>query len=126
MYHIAGSIMQSTSAPTGSFLAADGLHASETFRGKLCRYLFPRNLLKEPHGDVYLERSILRDNVETLRRHSGHYFRVHAVLTGALAASALLVAQVSTGFAAAGVVVLVPEMCLFIIFASIAAALRLK
>jgi hypothetical protein len=118
--------MQSPSAPSGSYMDSDADHAAEPLRSKLCRYLFPRKLLKQPHGDVFLQNSILRDNVTTLRLHSGHYFRVHAVLTGLLL---LLVAGAAFGapvLAIAGLTLLVPEIAVFVLFASVAIAMRIK
>jgi hypothetical protein len=52
----------------------------------LARFFFPVGLLRDTHGDAYLQRSMLLNNIEALRRWMPHYVKVHAVLVAMLAA----------------------------------------
>lgn len=40
--------------------------------------------MKAPHGDVFLQRSMLLANMESLRRWVPHYVRVHAAFAAGL------------------------------------------
>ena len=118
--------MQADPAPELSGVDAALSARNEPLRSKLLRYLFPRQLMSEPHGDVFLQHRMLSDNLQVLRRHSAHYVRVHAVLTGLLLAFVAAVATAAPVLAeCAGLSLLVPELVCLVVFASIAVAMRL-
>lgn len=118
--------MQNDPAPEMSRADAASTSRHESLRSKLLRYLYPRHLMAEPHGDVFLHHRMLCDNLQVLRRHSGHYVRVHAVLTGLLLAFVTVVANAAPVLAeCAGLSLLVPELVSLVVFASIAVAMRL-
>jgi len=93
----------------------------------LKRYLFPVGVVREPHGDVFLQHAMFVANIEALRRWLPHYVKVHAVLAGlSLGLSALLCASgASSWFAVPAAVVAALEVCSTIVFSAATIALRL-
>lgn len=71
--------------PESSALRAPGVPSMQPSRSLLLRFLFPVGLPKAPHGDMFLQRSMLLANLESLRRWMPHYVRVHAALAAGLA-----------------------------------------
>ena len=96
-------------------------------RSLLMRFLFPVGLLNAPHGDMFLQRSMLRANLETLRRWMPLYVRVHAALAAGLALMLCGVCSCAgprwlevSGAVAGGI-----ERLLVVVFGSLALAARL-
>lgn len=91
------------------------------------RYLLPVGLVQVPQGDLFLRRSMLVDNLDTLRRWMPHYVKVHGVLAGLL--TAVTFGAVSAGLpfwlCLLGALADAGELVLFILFTGLSLALRL-
>ena len=101
--------------------------AGQRFRHSLRRYLLPVGLCDAPCGDVFMDRTLLQRNKQTLKRWMPHYARVHTVLAAGLlgVCTGANAAQAPGWLLVAAAVPTVGAMVLAVVFGSIALVLRL-